>query len=67
MDDTSDGPTDVQSPEPRKEDNETTDTGQAEQYHAVIEPDPLLEEVGEANERAGQRSEPRRVIPSKPC
>ena len=49
---------------------ETDEVSQAErdvQYHAVVEPDPLLEEVGEANEKIDHPSERRRVIPSKPC
>lgn len=67
MKDTRDGQTDADSPAPEREEDEASDGEQEEQYHAVIEPDPLLEEVGEANEKAGQPSEPRRVIPSKPC
>jgi hypothetical protein len=67
MDHTSGGTTDAHSPEPRREDDEASEEERDEQYHAIIEPDPLLEEVGEANEKAGHPSEPRKVIPSKPC
>ena len=38
-----------------------------EEYNPVIEPDPLLSEVGEANEKIGNPNEARRVVPSKPC
>lgn len=67
MNHTSGGTTDAHSPEPPKHEHESSDADQEEQYHAIIEPDPILEEVGEANKKAGQSSEPRRVIPSKPC
>jgi hypothetical protein len=67
MDDTSGGTTDAHSPEPRRIEDEASEGEQEEQYHAIIEPDPLLEEVGEANEKAGHHSAARRVIPSKPC
>jgi hypothetical protein len=39
----------------------------AEEYQAVIEPDPLLKEVGEANEQIADPAERERVVPSKPC
>ncbi|WP_447987430.1 hypothetical protein [Nitrospira sp. Nam74] len=67
MKDTTDGPTDADSPVPEREEDEASDGEQEEQYHAVIEPDPLLEEVGDANEKAGHSSERRRIVPSKPC
>ena len=38
-----------------------------EEYRAVIEPDPLLKEVGEANERIVDPAERERVVPSRPC
>ena len=38
-----------------------------EEYDAVIETDPLLREVGEANEKIADPSERERVIPSRPC
>ena len=38
-----------------------------EEYRAVIEPDPLLKEVGEANERIADPAERERVVPSRPC
>ena len=67
MDDhTSGGKSDGHSPEPPREENEASE-GEQEQYHTIIEPDPLLEEVGEANKKAGHGTEPRRVIPSNPC
>ena len=67
MDKTSGGTTNGLPREPRREADKASEADQEEQYHALIEPDPLLEEVAEANERAGQPSEPRRVVPSKPC
>lgn len=38
-----------------------------EEYQAIIEPDPLLAEVGKSNEKIGNPSEAQKVIPSKPC
>ena len=38
-----------------------------EEYQAVIEPDPLLKEVGEANEHIANPEERERVVPSRPC
>ena len=35
--------------------------------HGGIQPDPLLEEVAEANARVVEPNEKARVIPSKPC
>jgi hypothetical protein len=67
MEHTSGGTTDAHSPEPRREEDEAPESDREEQYHAIIESDPLLEEVGEANQKAGDPSEPRRVVPSKPC
>jgi hypothetical protein len=37
------------------------------EYRAVIDPDPLLKEVGEANERIADPAERERVVPSRPC
>jgi hypothetical protein len=45
----------------------TPDRERAEEYQAVIEPDPLLKEVGEANEQIADPAERERVVPSKPC
>ena len=42
-------------------------TEQQEEYDGVIEPDPLLKEVGEANERIADPRERERVVPSRPC
>ena len=42
-------------------------TERKEEYEAVIEPDPLLKEVGEANERITDPRERERVVPSRPC
>ena len=36
-------------------------------YRAVIELDPLLQEVGEGNERIADPAERERVVPSRPC
>ncbi len=58
---------------PRKRENdkrreaETSESEREEEYRAVIEPDPLLKEVGEANERIADPAERKRVIPSRPC
>ena len=38
-----------------------------EEYQGAIEPDPLLKEVGEANEHIADPAERERVIPSRPC
>ena len=46
---------------------ETAESERDEEYRAVIEPDPLLKEVGEANERIADPAERERVIPSRPC
>lgn len=54
----------------RKDEKEEVSDAQLEreeEYHAVIEPDSLLAEVGEANEKISNPSEARRVVPSKPC
>ena len=42
-------------------------TERREEYRAVIEPDPLLKEVGEANEHIANPEERKRVVPSRPC
>ena len=57
--------TDAHSPERRKD--AVPQAERDEQYHDVIETEPILEEVGEANQKADRTDEPRRVIPSKPC
>ena len=66
-----DGPagdkTDARPTEARRKEDRASQAERDEQYHAVIETDPILEEVGEANKKVGHTSEPRRVIPSKPC
>jgi hypothetical protein len=51
----------------KAEEKEASQAERDEQYRAAIEPDPILEEVGEANEKIDQPSERRRIIPSKPC
>ena len=53
----------------KKQEEEDTDAQleREEEYKAVIEPDPLLDEVGHANRKIGNPSERRKVIPSKPC
>jgi hypothetical protein len=45
----------------------SSESEREEEYRAVIEPDPLLSEVGEANERIADPAERERVIPSRPC
>ena len=50
-----------------KEEKSDAQLEREEEYQAVIEPDPLLAEVGEANEKIGKSGEARRVVPSKPC
>ena len=52
---------------PKRKRPEPTETERKEEYGAVIDPDPLLKEVGEANERIADPSERERVIPSRPC
>jgi hypothetical protein len=37
------------------------------EYDGVIAPDPLLKEVGEANEHIADPRERERVVPSRPC
>ena len=51
----------------RRRKAETSESEREAEYRAVIEPDPLLKEVGEANERIGDPTERERVIPSRPC
>jgi hypothetical protein len=53
--------------EDQKEEKSDVQLEREEEYQAVIEPDPLLAEVGEANEKIGKPGEARRVVPSKPC
>jgi hypothetical protein len=67
MKDTPDGRIDEDSPAHARQEDEASDGEQEEQYHAVIESDALLEEVSEANAKAGHSSERRRIVPSKPC
>lgn len=43
------------------------DADQQAEYDAVIAPDPLLAEVGQANERIHAPDEAKRVVLSKPC
>lgn len=42
-------------------------TERQDEYQAVIEPDPLLKEVAEANEQIANPEERERVVPSRPC
>lgn len=60
-------PDTVLSQEDQKEEARDVDLERKEEYQAVIEPDPLLAEVGEANEKITNANEAQRVIPSKPC
>ena len=53
--------------EDRKEEKSDSQLEREQEYEAVIEPDPLLAEVGEANEKISHPSEAQRVVPSKPC
>ena len=46
---------------------EPSQTEREEELQAVIEPDPLLKEVGEANEHIANPAERERVVPSRPC
>jgi len=50
-----------------KEEKSDSELEREQEYQAVIEPDPLLAEVGEANEKIRNPSEAQRVVPSKPC
>jgi hypothetical protein len=52
---------------PKKAKPKPPQAERAEEYQAVIEPDPLLKEVGEANERITNPAERERVVPSRPC
>lgn len=56
-----------QDPSVRREDQKEEEKSETEEYEAVIEPDALLAEVGEANEKISNPSEAQRVVPSKPC
>ena len=51
----------------QKEEKSDAQLEREEEYQAVIEPDPLLAEVGEANEKIRNPGEAQRVVPSKPC
>jgi hypothetical protein len=53
--------------EDQKEEKSDVQLEWEEEYQAIIEPDPLLAEVGEANEKVSNPSEAQRVVPSKPC
>jgi hypothetical protein len=53
--------------EDQKEEKSDVQLEREEEYQAIIEPDPLLAEVGEANEKVSNPSEAQRVVPSKPC
>jgi hypothetical protein len=53
--------------EDQKEEKSDVQLEREEEYQAIIEPDPLLAEVGEANEKISNPSEAQRVVPSKPC
>jgi hypothetical protein len=52
---------------PKRANVKSTQSDREEEYRAIIEPDPLLKEVGEANERIADPAERERVIPSRPC
>ncbi len=52
---------------PKRKTSKPTEKERKEEYRAVIKPDPLLREVGEANEHIADPSERERVIPSRPC
>jgi hypothetical protein len=53
--------------EDQKKEKSDVQLEREEEYQAIIEPDPLLAEVGEANEKISNPSEAQRVVPSKPC
>jgi len=53
--------------EDQKDEESDSQLEREEEYQAIIEPDPLLAEVGKANEKISNPSEAQRVIPSKPC
>jgi hypothetical protein len=52
---------------PKRKTSKPTEQERKDEYRAVIDPDPLLREVGEANEHIADPSERERVIPSRPC
>lgn len=58
---------DIASHELKRDDDADSQLEQQEEYKAIIEPDPLLSEVGEANRKISNPSERRKVLPSKPC
>ena len=51
----------------KKAKSQPSQTEREEELQAVIEPDPLLKEVGEANEHITNPAERERVVPSRPC
>jgi hypothetical protein len=51
----------------QKEEKSDSQLEREQEYEAVIEPDPLLAEVGEANEKISNPSEAQRVVPSRRC
>ncbi|HKN88496.1 MAG TPA: hypothetical protein VJV04_16635 [Nitrospiraceae bacterium] len=53
--------------EDQKDEESDSQLEREEEYQAIIQPDPLLAEVGKANEKISNPSEAQRVIPSKPC
>ena len=53
--------------EDQKEEERDSQLEREQEYQAVIELDPLLAEVGEANEKISNPSEAQKVVPSKPC
>ena len=53
--------------EDQKEEERDSQLEREQEYQAIIELDPLLAEVGEANENISNPSEAQRVVPSKPC
>jgi hypothetical protein len=52
---------------PKRTRPQPTRTERKEEHDAVINTDPLLREVGEANEQIANPDERERVIPSRPC
>lgn len=58
---------DLAPQEQRRDDEADSQFERQEEYKTIIEPDPLLNEVGEANRKISNPSERRKVVPSKPC
>jgi hypothetical protein len=58
---------DLASHEQKGDDDADSQLERQEEYKAIIESDPLLDEVGKANRQISNPSERRKVVPSKPC